>query len=682
MVNIISTKINNSVKDIKSIKIFLSSTCVIFFDMMTFAIGLETDNYHEQRQDRYMNIISIEDVAKSFNEKILFEKISLGITDSDRIGIVGINGAGKSTFLNMVSGNIEPDSGSIIRGNNLKIQYLSQDLKFNGNMTVLEQILQGGNLMMKTIRAYKGTMNRLEMAPDDKNLQKMLLEQSARMDELDAWTLESKAKSILSKLGISDINRKVGELSGGQRKRIALAEVLIQPADLLILDEPTNHIDLETIEWLEDYLSRQKGALLLVTHDRYFLDRVVNRIIEIDKGKLYSYNGSFEYYLEKKTLQKEVQTSMEKKRRRLYANELAWIRRGAKARTTKQKARIQRFEEIKKAGNKITGKQFEIPAAYTRLGKKVIEFDNVSKSFDSQTVIKDFSFLLGRRDRIGIVGPNGAGKTILLNLIAGLTAPDTGRVDIGKTVRSAYYRQNNENMDPSIRAIDYIRQTAEYVETGNGSMISAGQMLERFLFESSHQYNLIQSLSGGEKRRLYLAKVLIEKPNVLLLDEPTNDLDIQTLEVLEEYLEYFPGAVLVVSHDRYFLNKTTDRIIAVKSNGRIEFYNDLEAYGRSLSAAEPDQLEKSKPPGKYKDPVRANKKPKFTYAENREFTRIDEVIEKIESSLAEIEQEINDSWSDPSKMKELAVRQKELQARLAEKMERWAYLNELAEKIK
>ncbi len=629
-----------------------------------------------------MNIISIENLTKGFNEKVLFEQISLGITDSDRIGVVGINGAGKSTFLKMISGNIEPDSGSIVRGNNLKIQHLSQDLKFNGNMTVLEQILQGENPLMKTVRLYGDIMNRLERAPDDKNLQKMLMEQSARMDELDAWTLESKAKSILSKLGISDISRKVGELSGGQRKRIALAEVLIQPADLLILDEPTNHIDLGTIEWLEDYLSQQKKALLLVTHDRYFLDRVVNRIIEIDRGKLYSYDGSFEYYLEKKTLQKEVESSMEKKRRRLYANELAWIRKGARARSTKQKARILRFEKIKKAGNKITSDLIEIPTAYTRLGKKVIEFDNVSKSFDNQVVIKNFSFLLGHNDRIGIVGPNGAGKTILLNLITGLTVPDTGSINTGKTVKIAYYRQNNEDMDPSIRAIDYIRQTAEYVETGDGGMISAGQMLEKFLFENSHHYNLIRDLSGGEKRRLYLAKVLIERPNVLLLDEPTNDLDIQTLEVLEEYLEYFMGAVLLVSHDRYFLNKTTDRIIAVKSDGIIEFHNDLDAYGRSLLSSKPGILKKNKPVNNDKDRVKANKKPKFTFAENREFSRIDKDIEKLESSLTEIGQEINDSWSDPSKMKELATRQKELQTRLAEKIQRWAYLNELAEKIK
>jgi len=629
-----------------------------------------------------MNIISIENVTKGFNEKILFEQISLGITDTDRIGVVGINGAGKSTFLNMIIGIIDPDSGNIVRGNNLKIQYLSQDLKFNENITVLEQILQGDSLLMKTVREYEDIISRLERSPDNKNLQKKLIEHNVKMDELYAWTLESRAKSILSKLGISDIGRKVGELSGGQRKRIALAEALIQPADLLILDEPTNHIDLETIEWLEDYLSQQKKALLLVTHDRYFLDRVVNRIIEIDRGKLYSYDGSFEYYMEKKTLQKEVESSMEKKRKRLYANELAWIRRGAKARSTKQKARILRFEKIRDAGNKIPGEQIEIPTAYTRLGKKVIEFDNVSKSFDNQVVIKDFSFLLGRNDRIGIVGPNGAGKTILLNLITGLTVPDTGSINTGKTVRVAYYRQNNEDMDPSIRAIDYIKQTAEYVETGDGSTISAGQMLEKFLFENSHHYNLIRDLSGGEKRRLYLAKVLIERPNVLLLDEPTNDLDIQTLEVLEEYLEYFLGAVLLVSHDRYFLNKTTDRIIAVKSDGIIEFYNDLDAYGRSLLSTKPRTLKKDKPANKDKYQSIVNKKPKFTFAESREFARIDKDIEQLESSLTKTGLEINDSWADSSKMKELAARQKELQTRLAEKMERWVYLNELAEKMK
>jgi len=563
--------------------------------------------------------------------------------------------------------------------NNLTVQFLSQVLEFDESMTVLEHILHGEHPLMKTIRAYEATTHQLHEAPNDESLQKKLIEYTEKMDALDAWNVEVQAKSILSKLGISDTDRKIGELSGGQRKRIALAEALIQPADLLILDEPTNHIDLETIRWLEDYLGQRKGALLLVTHDRYFLNRLVNRIIEIDKGKLYSYDGNFEYFLEKKTLREEKQTSMEEKRRRLYINELAWIRRGAKARTTKQKARIARFEEMK---GEVTGKdareQLELPVAYTRLGKKVIEFDNVSKSFDGLTVIKNFSIKISPADRIGIVGPNGAGKTVLLNLVAGLIAPDKGDISIGETVKIAYYQQNNEDMDNSIRMIDYIKQTAEYVETSSGNTMSASQMLERFLFDGSQQHSFIKNLSGGEKRRLLLARVLMEKPNVLLLDEPTNDLDIQTLEVLEEYLKYFQGAVLVASHDRYFLDKTTDRLIAVKNDGRIEFYNGLGAYERSMMAGKPKAGQQSKVARR---PARVNQKTKFTFAESREFAQIDSVIEKLEVELARLTEEMSGSWSDYVSMRELAAKQKKLQAELAEKTERWVYLHELAEKI-
>jgi ABC transport system ATP-binding/permease protein len=651
-----------------------------------------------------MNILSMENVTKSFPGKMLFEEVSLGIGDNDCIGVVGINGTGKSTFLKMISGQIEPDSGNIVRRNNLTVQCLSQALEFDESMTVLEHILHGEHPLMKTIRAYEAVMHQLQETPDDGSLQKRLAGYTERMDALDAWNVETEAKSILSKLGISDTGRKIGELSGGQRKRIALAEALIQPADLLILDEPTNHIDLETIKWLEDYLSQRKGALLLVTHDRYFLNRIVNRIIEIDKGKLYLYDGNFEYFLEKKTLREEAQTSMEEKRRRLYVNELAWIRHGAKARTTKQKARIARFEEMKGAGagKEIAREQLELPVAYRRLGKKVIEFDNVSKSFDGLTVIKNFSIQVSPTDRIGIVGPNAAGKTVLLNLVAGLIAPDKGGLSIGDTVKIAYYRQNNEDMDNSIRMIDYIKQTAEYVETSSGSTISASQMLERFLFDGSQQYSLIKNLSGGEKRRLLLAKVLMEKPNVLLLDEPTNDLDIQTLEILEEYLEYFQGAVLVASHDRYFLDKTTDRLIAVKGDGRIEFYTGLDAYGRSLAAgglkAAGQQIGQqrvgkqskvlpsiktsaSSSTGLARQPARANQKIKFTFAESREFAQIDSVIGKLEAELARLAEEMSGSWSDYVRMRELAAQQKKLQAELAEKMERWVYLHELAEKI-
>ncbi|MCE5329127.1 ABC-F family ATP-binding cassette domain-containing protein [bacterium] len=625
-----------------------------------------------------MNILSIENVTKSFSEKVLLEKISLGIEDDDRIGVVGVNGMGKSTFLKMISGHMEPDSGSIIRGNNLTIQCLLQDLEFNENMTVIEHILHGEQQLMKTIRAYEVAVNKLEKAPDDEELQKKLTEYSMKMDVMDAWDTEIHAKSILSKLGIFDTGLKIRELSGGQRKRIALAEALIQPADLLILDEPTNHIDYETIKWLEDYLSQRKGALLLVTHDRYFLNRVVNRIIEIDKGKLYSYNGNFEYFLEKKALREETQIKMEEKRRRLYLNELAWIRRGAKARTTKQKARIARFEEIKLTGPETTKDQLDLPVAYTRLGKKVIEFNNVSKSFDGLTVIKNFSTIINPDDRIGIVGPNGSGKTTLLNLIAGLIAPDKGDIDIGETVKIAYYRQNNENMDYSIRMIDYIRQTAEYVKTSNGHTMTASQMLERFLFDGSQQHSFIKNLSGGEKRRLLLAKVLIEKPNVLLLDEPTNDLDIQTLEVLEEYLEYFQGAVLVVSHDRYFLNKTTDRLIALKSGGRIGFYNDIDTYGCSLKADGPKTKQQI---GAASQSAQVSQKIKFTFAEKREFVQIDKVIEELEARLERISKDMSESWSDFVKLQELVTQQKKLQAELEEKMERWVYLHELAEKM-
>lgn len=626
-----------------------------------------------------MNILSMENVAKGYTEKFLFDQVSLGIEDSDRIGLVGINGTGKSTLLKIISGQIKPDSGSIIHGSGIRVQYLSQDLRFDENMTVFEHILQGEHPLMKTIRGYEAIIQKLNKDPGDTGLQKKLAEHTANMDALNAWNFDILAKSILSKLGIYNTASKISELSGGQRKRIALAEALIQPADLLILDEPTNHIDYETIKWLEDYLSQRKGALLLVTHDRYFLNRVVNRIIEIDKGKLYSYDGNFEYFLEKKTLREEAQTSMEEKRRRLYLNELKWIRRGAKARTTKQKARISRFDSLKVNTSEISGEQMELPVAYTRLGKKVIEFHNVSKSFDRINIIKNFSTIINPDDRIGIVGPNGSGKTTLLNLIAGLTAPDSGEILKGDTVKIAYYRQNNEDMDYSVRMIDYIKQTAEYVEASNGYRISASQMLERFLFDGSKQRSFIKNLSGGEKRRLLLAKVLIEKPNVLLLDEPTNDLDIQTLEVLEEYLEYFQGAVIVVSHDRYFLDKTTDKLIAVSGDGKIEFHNDLDAYGRSLISSD---LKKGHQREVRVQPVMEEKKAKFTYAESREYSKIDSVISKLEEELTKTENEMSKTWSNYVELQELAEHQKNLKAELSEKMERWEYLSEIADKIK
>ncbi len=621
----------------------------------------------------------MKNVSKSFSEKVLFENISFGITDSDRIGLVGINGTGKSTFLKMISGQLEPDSGSITRSSGITVQYLSQNPDFDEDMTVLEHILQGDHPVLKTIRNYEATALKLQESPDDRDLQAELTKYAAEMEAVDGWKFEIEAKTILSKLGINDVDRPIGELSGGHKKRIALAEALIRPSDLLILDEPTNHIDFEAIKWLENYLTKRKGALLIVTHDRYFLKSVIDRIIEIDKGGLYYYEGNFEYFLEARTKRGKIQDAMERRRRSLYINELAWIRQGAKARTTKQKARIARFEELKKMGTRTAGEKLDLPTAYRRLGKKVIEMENVSKSFEGQAVLKDFSIMVSPADRIGIVGLNGMGKTILLDLVAGLTSPDTGEISIGKTVKVAYYRQGNEDMDHKIRAIDYIRETAEYVEASNGQRISASQMLERFLFDSGHQYSLIGNLSGGEKRRLLLAKTLIEKPNVLLLDEPTNDLDIQTLEVLEEYLEYFQGAVLVISHDRYFLDKAVDRIIAVKEDGKTVFYNDLDGYERSLAFEKPVAAKKTKMPKRPKGS--GSRKRRFTYAENREFESIDSDIAILEASLAKIEEEMTTNWFDHTRMQELAIKQKDAQTELSEKMERWVYLNELAEKI-
>ena len=627
-----------------------------------------------------MNILTMENISKSYSEKKLLDSVSFGIDDMDRIGVVGINGTGKSTLLKLISGIVEPDSGNISKGNSITVQVLSQAPEFYAEMTAIEQIFHGDNPIMKTIKEYEYITARLCEDPDNENLQNELMTCSANMDLLDAWNVETQICTILTKLGVLDISKKMGELSGGQKKRVAMAEALIQPSDLLILDEPTNHIDFETINWLEDFLKQRKGALILVTHDRYFLNRVVNRIVEIDKGSLYSYAGNFEYFLEMKILREEMQSSMEQKCRRLYASELSWIRRGARARTTKQKSRIERFEVLKDVIVNDVQEQLDVPVAYTRLGKKVIELEGVCKAYDGKSVINDFNLLISPTDRIGIIGPNGAGKTTLLNLIAGIDIPDSGTIDTGETVKIAYYRQNNEDMDYSMRVIDYIKQTAEYVESSNGYRISASQMLERFLFDSEQQYSLIKNLSGGERRRLLLAKVLLEKPNVLLLDEPTNDLDIQTLEVLEEYLDHFQGAVLVVSHDRYFLDKTTDKLLAINVNGGYDAYNDLEAYKLSLetvTAGDKPVQKKDKDNSKRRQDDSGKRK--MTFSEKKEYEQIEDVIEGLENSLAEIGSQINNCGADYVLLQELTQKQENLQHELADKINRWAELSAIAE---
>jgi len=629
-----------------------------------------------------LHIVSVEGVSKSYKDKPLFEDTILGINDKDRIGLVGINGTGKSTFLKIIANITDPDKGKVVYGQNISIKYLPQTPELDENMTALEHILSSEKPLIRAIRMYETAASQLEKNPENTSLQNKLSQYGSEIDALEGWNSEFEAKSILDRLGVKDTHKKIRELSGGMRKRIALAESLIQPSDLLILDEPTNHIDLDTIKWLEDYLKNRKGALLLVTHDRYFLNRIINRILEIDKGHIYSYEGNFEYFLEKKTLRQHSEASAEEKRRRLFLNELSWIRRGAKARTTKQKARIKRFEEIKESIAKPGEEELQVPVAYTRLGKKVIEINNVFKSYGEVPVIKNLSTIILRDDRIGIVGPNGSGKTTLLNLISGIISPDGGSIDIGETVKIAYYRQNNEDMDSSIRVIDYIKQTAEYVETKEGRIISASQMLDRLLFEGSHKYSLIKNLSGGERRRLLMAKILMEKPNVLLLDEPTNDLDIQTLEILEEYIEYFEGAVLIASHDRYFLDKTANKILAIKPQGKIEFFNDLDSYFASLNPIQTKETSVKTLPSKLKNTYKetAANKVKLTYLENKELSLIDDEIEDLENKLKEITKEMEICWSDFQKTNDLSLKYKTSQEELDKKMQRWVYLNEKAER--
>ena len=624
-----------------------------------------------------MNILTIEDVSIGFTVNVLLDCISLGLEDSDRIGLVGINGTGKTTLLKLIAGQIVPDSGMINRGRNITIRYLPQEPYLNNELTVLEQIFEGDDPQLQAIRNYELVVQQQIADPDNADIQEKFLEYAELMNTLDAWNKEVQAKTILNKLGINNYISRISELSGGLRKRVAMAEALIQSCDILILDEPTNHIDYETIIWLEGYLAQRKGALLLVTHDRYFLNRVVNRIVEIDKGKLFSYDGNFEYFLEKKAMREEMESSMDEKRRKLFLSELAWIKKGAKARTTKQKARIDRFSELKDTVKPQRKDSMDVPVAYTRLGRKVIEIEGINKSYGSKRVVNNFSMLVKQDDRIGIIGANGSGKSTLLGLIAGALQPDSGTVDTGETVKLAYYRQNNEDMDYDCRVIDFVKQAAEFVETSDGYKISASQMLERFLFDSSRQFTQIRNLSGGERRRLYLAKTLMEKPNVLLLDEPTNDLDIQTLEVLEEYLDYFQGAVLVVSHDRYFLDKITDKILGFGEDGSITEYNNLEAYGRDLQ-------EKAQPsPGK-RETVRKvpddNEKKKMTYKEKQEYDKIENDIDILEKKLQQTAESINDCGSDYIILQELTLLQEELQQELSDKMDRWAYLTELAER--
>ena len=606
-----------------------------------------------------MNILNIENLTKVYGDKVLLQDVSLGINEGDKIGVIGVNGCGKSTFLKMIAGLSIPDSGNIIKNNQASIAYLAQNTEFDPQDTILRYV----------------TKDKVSSNPN--------------------WNIEAEAKTILRKLGIYDENVAIAPLSGGEKKRVALARTLLAPADILILDEPTNHLDSGMVRWIEEYLGKFKGVLIMVTHDRYFLDRVTNKIVEIDRGSLYSYDANFSGYLELKQARLDQQAASYRKVQSILRTEIEWVRRGAQARSTKQKARLERFEQMQNMKAPEQDKQVEMDSLASRLGKKTIELEHISKAYDGRTLISDFTYYTIRNERIGIVGPNGCGKTTLLKIILGLEQPDNGSVTIGETIQIGYFSQMVEDMNPEERVIDYVKNVAEYIKTSKGTT-SASQMCERFLFGPETQYNPIGKLSGGEKRRLYLLKVLMAAPNVLILDEPTNDLDITTLAVLEEYLDYFEGIVITVSHDRYFLDRVVNRIFAFEGNGVITQYeggytdylekaiatgklNDsVSVSGEAVAGKEPA---KDKTDSRQTWKNNREKKLKFTYQEQREYDTIDADIADLEEKIANIDAAVLDAASDYTKLSELTQKKEELEKQLEEKMDRWVYLNDLAEQI-
>ena len=604
-----------------------------------------------------MNILSLDKITKAYGERKVFDEADFFLEDGEKVGIIGINGTGKSTLLKIMAGLEQPDSGKVIRANHIVISYLKQQPDFQENETILEYVLREA-----------------DMGHEQNNL-------------------ESQAKTMLMNLEITDINQKIGELSGGQKKRVSLVAALLEPADILVLDEPTNHIDNAMSDWLENYLKKYKGALIMVTHDRYFLDAVCNRIVEADKGKLYSYRANYSGFLQLKMEREEMCIASDRKRKSIMRNELAWIMRGARARSTTQKARIQRYEEMKDTKDFARDEKIEISSASTRLGRTTVELEHICMSYQDKVLIQDFSYIFLKNDRIGFVGPNGSGKTTLMKIIAGRIEPVSGRVIHGQTVKIGYYSQEIENspqsgiayMNPKSRVIDYIRDTAEYVKTRDGQ-ISASQMLEKFLFTGEDQYGLIEKLSGGEKRRLNLLRVLMEAPNVLILDEPTNDLDITTLTILEDYLDNFEGIVIIVSHDRYFLDRTVRRIFAFEGNGKIRQYEggytDYSIKCREQNdVGEEIKTEKENIKTKEKYKPQREKKLKFSYQEQKEYETIEETVAALEEKISQIEKDMERYATDFIELNKLSQEKEMTENQLQEKMDRWMYLEELNEKI-
>jgi len=625
-------------------------------------------------------MLTVEHLYKSYGDKVLFEDISCAIREKDRIGLIGVNGTGKSSFLKIIAGLDVPDAGEISHAKDYRIEYLSQDPDLDPELTVLEQIYFGDSEIMQVMRAYEQAIQSLEQDPEDTKAQNTLMAMQQKMDSLEAWDANAQAKTVLTKLGIRHFEQKTGNMSGGQQKRVAIARALIQPADLLILDEPTNHLDNETIEWLEKYLTGYPGALLLVTHDRYFLNRVTNRIYELDLGSLYAYEGNYELFLEKKAEREANELASEQKHANTLRRELAWLRRGAKARSTKQRARIERVEDMQEQTFNTKRDEAEFQVGSTRLGKKVIELTGVSKVIGDRQLVEAFDYLLKPGDRIGIIGPNGAGKTTLLNIMAKRIKPDAGEVDTGETVKIGYYTQGDEELDGEQRVIDYIKETAQVIHAKDGEVITAEQMLERFLFPRNVQYTYIRKLSGGERRRLYLLKVLMTEPNVLFLDEPTNDLDTHTLGVLEDYLNSFPGVIVTVSHDRYFLDRVVDLLLVFKGAGKVEsFYGNYSEYLDSASASEQERP-KEKPAAVKQKP--ADKKlTKLSYKDQKEWDAIEDEIAGLEERLEQLTGAIVEAGSDSGKVQDLFSEQQQVEEELNAKMERWEELSLLVEEI-
>ncbi|ALC90184.1 multidrug ABC transporter ATP-binding protein [Bacillus sp. FJAT-18017] len=625
-----------------------------------------------------MKMLTVENLSKTYGEKKLFNTISFTITEKEKIGLIGVNGTGKSSLLKIIAGVDDSDNGEISAAKDYRIGYLDQQPDLNPELTVLEQVFHGDAPVVKVMRKYEQCLSELEASPGSKEVQEQLFSLQKEMDALNGWDASTNAKTILTKLGIDGFQRITRELSGGQKKRVALASVLIEAPDLLILDEPTNHLDFDSVKWLEEYLKNYSGSVLLVTHDRYFLDRVTNRIMELDGGNIYTYKGNYASFLEAKAIREENEAATLEKRKNLFRRELEWIRRGAQARSTKQKARIDRFDKLEEqiSGGR-TADKVDISLAGSRLGKQVFELIDANKSFDGTVILNQFNLLVKPGDRIGIIGKNGTGKSTLLNILAKRIPLDSGEYEVGQTVKIGYYTQENEDMDESLRMIEYIKETAQVINTTDGKTISASQMLERFLFPPSSHGTPIRKLSGGEKRRLYLLKILMEAPNVLLLDEPTNDLDTQTLTVLEDYLEEFPGVVITVSHDRYFLDKIAEQLLILKGNGTIgTYYGNYSGYmeqqdDQSASSA-------SKPAPATNQRVKEKKK-RMTYQEQKEWESIDDNIAAAEERLEQIAKELTNTGSNFEQANKLMKEETELNEELERLIERWSYLSEIAE---